>query len=268
MTLAPTPRAGPRPKYRPPIGIPTPNQNSVGSAFASVVVHAIIVFLLIGPIFIRQVVLTENQAAGGRGPAGGGGGGNRGGAVAERVSYVEMTPPPPAPRSQPAVLPQPVPVKPPEPKPEQPKQDPVTEPSPPPAAAATGTGNGGTGSDGTGGSGPGSGGGVGSGVGTGRGSATGPGTGGGPGRVYPPTVTHLAVLPLPVPSKVRPYTMVAVFEVDERGQARLLTFNETKDSGYNKKVRAMLEEIRFRPAVRADGTPVRDTTTVTAEARL
>jgi len=76
------------------------------------------------------------------------------------------------------------------------------------------------------------------------------------------------VLPLPVPSKVRPYTMVAVFEVDERGQARLLTFNETKDSGYNKKVRAMLEEIRFRPAVRADGTPVRDTTTVTAEARL
>lgn len=76
------------------------------------------------------------------------------------------------------------------------------------------------------------------------------------------------MLPVPVPSKVRPYTLVAVFEVDETGRARLLQFNESKDSGYNKKLRAMLAEIRFRPAVTADGTPVRDTTTITATARL
>ena len=76
------------------------------------------------------------------------------------------------------------------------------------------------------------------------------------------------MLPVPVPAKVRPYTLVAVFEVDERGMARLLHFNESKDAGYNRKIRAMLAEIRFRPAVRADGTPVRDTTSIVAEARL
>jgi mevalonate pyrophosphate decarboxylase len=86
--------------------------------------------------------------------------------------------------------------------------------------------------------------------------------------VYPPYVTNLALLPIPVPSKVRPYTLVAVFEVDERGNARLLHFNETRDSNYNKKIRAMLDEVRFRPAVRADGTPVKDTTSITASAPL
>lgn len=73
---------------------------------------------------------------------------------------------------------------------------------------------------------------------------------------------------MPVPRGVKPYTLVAVFEVDESGKARLLQFNETKDRDYNRKIRAMLEEIRFRPAVRADGTPVRDTASVVAEARL
>jgi hypothetical protein len=73
---------------------------------------------------------------------------------------------------------------------------------------------------------------------------------------------------MPVPRSVRPYTLVAIFEVDETGKARLLQFNETKDKDYNRKIRAMLEEIRFRPAVRADGTPVRDTTSIVAEAKL
>jgi mevalonate pyrophosphate decarboxylase len=71
-----------------------------------------------------------------------------------------------------------------------------------------------------------------------------------------------------VPSRVRPYTLVAVFEVDEKGNARLLHFNETRDADYNRKIRAMLEEVRFRPAVRADGTPVKDTTSITASAPL
>ena len=136
------------------------------------------------------------------------------------------------------------------------------------ATTANATGTGGTGNDGGRGSGPGTGGGVGSGEGTGRGSGNGPGTGGGTGRIYPPYVTNLALLPMPVPSRVRPYTLTAVFEVDERGNAKLLSFNESKDSDYNKKIRAMLQEIRFRPATRADGTPVRDTTTIVAEAKL
>jgi hypothetical protein len=76
-------------------------------------------------------------------------------------------------------------------------------------------------------------------------------------------VTNLALLPMPVPSKVRPYTMVAWFEVDERGKATLIAFNPSKDSGYNRRIRETLQEYRFRPAVRPDGTPVRDTVSVT-----
>jgi protein TonB len=266
MTLVPNrPSESPpgRRQYRPPIGIPNTKQNSTGSAIASVLLHAAIIFLLLGPIIARDMIASQNEGAGGKGPAGGGGGGYK----QERTTYIEVAAPPPAVKAtpQPQVVPPPV-VKPPEPQ-----IQPVPTPEPIPAAAtapAASTVSGGSGSGTGGGAGPGSGGGVGSGEGTGRGSGNGPGTGGGTGRVYPPTVTHLALLPMPVPSKVKPYTLVAIFEVDETGKARLLHFNETKDRDYNKKLRAMLEEIRFRPAVRADGTPVRDTASVVAEARL
>ena len=107
---------------------------------------------------------------------------------------------------------------------------------------------------------------MGSGIGTGRGSGIGPGTGGGSGKIYPPTPTNLVILPIPVPSKVRPYKLIAYFDVDEKGNTTLLSFNPSKDASYNKKIREMLLEFRFRPAVRADGTPVRDTTWITAEA--
>jgi hypothetical protein len=118
---------------------------------------------------------------------------------------------------------------------------------------------GGSGSDGTAGSGPGSGGGIGSGIGTGRGSGVGPGTGAGADSIYPPTLITLALPPLDTPKKLRPYTLVALFDVDERGNTKLIGFNETGDSGFNRKVRAVLREVRFRPAVRGDGRPVRDT---------
>ena len=55
------------------------------------------------------------------------------------------------------------------------------------------------------------------------------------------------------------------FQVDEKGKARLLRWNESKDGDYNRKIKAMLEDFRFRPAVRPDGTPVRDTAVVTGE---
>jgi hypothetical protein len=60
--------------------------------------------------------------------------------------------------------------------------------------------------------------------------------------------------------------MVAQFEVDSLGNARLLGFNESRDSGYNKRIRQMLAEIRFRPAVTMDGRPVKAIAVVTAEA--
>jgi hypothetical protein len=127
---------------------------------------------------------------------------------------------------------------------------------------------GGSGKDGTAGSGPGSGGGVGSGVGTGKGSGVGAGTGAGndDDEVFPPTVVALTILPIPVPNKVRPYKLVAYFEVDTLGKAKLLSFNPSSDRGYDRRIREMLSEIRFRPAVRRDGRAVMDTAVVTAEA--
>jgi protein TonB len=235
---------------------------------ASLAFHLLILLLLIGPIWMRVTLDPTMKGAGGPGPAGGGGGGagGSGGQVRERLRYVVIAPPPtPVVVQKPVVTP-PV-VKPPEP--EKPKPEPVKAPpqpeAPKDAAQVVGTG-GGTGHDGSAGSGPGTGGGVGSGDGTGRGSGRGPGTGGGEGRIYPPTVTNLAILPIPVPSKVRPYKMIAYFEVDERGNAKLLSFNPSRDNDYNRKIRMMLEEVRFRAAVRWDGVPVKDTTFISAEA--
>jgi hypothetical protein len=60
--------------------------------------------------------------------------------------------------------------------------------------------------------------------------------------------------------------MVAQFEVDTLGKARLIGFNPSRDAGYNRRIREMLLEIRFRPAVTADGRPVVAIAVVTAEA--
>ena len=73
-----------------------------------------------------------------------------------------------------------------------------------------------------------------------RGSSVGPGTGGGDGVVYPPSVVSLPILPLPIPPKVRPYRMVAQFEVDTLGNAKLLAFNPSKDAGYNRRILDLL----------------------------
>lgn len=252
----------------------------------SVLLHLAVVALLIAPpVFMATSIdFTPKQGAGGAGPIGGGGGGSRGtgGAplVRERLRYllIEKAPAPaPLPALEEVVTPTPRP--PDEVKPEvPPPQPPTVEVTPPQVAdpqpavsmatdrsLVDGTG-GGTGRDGTAGSGPGRGGGVGSGVGTGRGSGVGPGTGGGEDANYPPAVVSLPILPLPVPGKVRPYKMIAYFEIDTLGNARLLAFNPSNDGGYNRRIREMLSEIRFRPATRPDGRPVVDTAIVTAEA--
>ena len=44
-----------------------------------------------------------------------------------------------------------------------------------------------------------------------------------------------------------------------RGKVLSVDFNETRDGGYNKKLREQLGRIRFRPAVKRDGTPIRAT---------
>jgi periplasmic protein TonB len=221
-------------------------------------VHALILFLIMAPIvassnFTRPDVI----GGGGPGPAGGGGGGMNGsGSREQHLQFVRV-------KSDPTVMPKvaaltPPPVKPPEPKP--PVESPVT-----PAQqvtttpVTTPTPGEGTGSTGTPGAGPGSGGGVGSGEGPGRGSGIGPGTGGGPGKDYPPTVRDLFIPPMPAPNSVKGFHLKAFFDVDEKGNARLLGFNPTRDGDYNRRVADVLKAMRFRPGVHADGTPKRDT---------
>jgi periplasmic protein TonB len=221
-------------------------------------VHALILFLILAPIvgssdFMRPDVL----GGGGPGPAGGGGGGNNGAALGqERLQFVQV-------KADPTVMPKVTPKTVPPVKPKQPTPQ-VESPVTPAQQVATtpvttpSTGEG-AGTAGTAGAGPGTGGGVGSGEGTGRGSSVGPGTGGGPGKDYPPTVRDLFIPPMPAPSAVKGFHMKAFFDVDEKGNAKLLGFNPTRDGDYNKRVTEVLKSMRFRPGVRADGTPMRDT---------
>lgn len=262
------PRTG-RPRYRPPVGIPDamPPENRVRGVLLSLVLHALIVMLLIVPALVSTGVIEVTPGGGGPGPAGGGGGGNRGTGGAyrerERLQYIQVSPTPVAtPSTLPPIVP---PVE--EKKDTQPVVPPTVEVNTemPKTAIAidltSGTG-GGSGTDGSAGSGPGSGGGTGSGIGTGRGSGTGPGTGGGPGTIYPPTPAVLLVAPFPIPEKIRGTQVIAVFDVDERGNVISFDFTRTKDGSYNKRLRDMLGEIRFRPATTFDGTPVRAKTSV------
>ncbi len=263
-----------KPAYRPPLGIPTRDPASARPTVAAALLHALIVALILLPPLwtAREALDVRNKAAGGRGPAGGGGGGTLGeGGLREDRERLRFMVLPKDPLTQ-----APIPI--PTPQPVEPKEEvkPVSPPPPVPAidtaaratvdsASATGA-SGGTGKDGSAGSGPGSGGGVGSGIGPGRGSGNGPATGGGEDEIYGAQVTALPILPIPVPSKVRPYRMVAYFDVDTMGKATLISFNPSNDPRYNKRVREMLLEMRFRPAVRRDGAPVRDTVLVKAEA--
>lgn len=275
MNTLPPPDQKPRRPLRPLYGIPEPEKRGREGWFLSALLHAVIITALILPPFVaRQLVEPEQQGAGGAGPAGGGGGGTRGtgGDIRpERVRFLQMVPAAAAPAPvPPRALPTPTPTPPPppvEPEPEKavPEETPAAPATASPTIATPGTG-GGSGTDGSGGNGPGSGGGVGSGVGTGRGSGVGPGTGGGGDAIFPPTAYQIPLLPVPVPRGVRPYRLVAQFEVDERGNARLLSFNPTSDRAYNRKVREMLEAVRFKPATRADGTAVKDTAYLRAEA--
>jgi periplasmic protein TonB len=264
---APEPDARP---YRPPIGIPVPSERRLGSTLLAIGLHVLVILVLLAPV-VGPAVLQEVQGAGGPGPAGGGGGGTMGTGgrqgefVRERLHFVQVAPPTPvpAPVTPPPQKPLPTPVTPPPTPPPVKPETPAPAPEPTPeqtAAAATaptpGTG-GGTGADGTAGSGPGTGGGVGSGIGTGRGAGVGPGTGGGTASVYPPVATELFLPPWPVPDKVKGTQLVANFDVDSTGKVLSFEFTPTKDGGYNRKLKDVLSAVKFRPAVRGDGQPIR-----------
>lgn len=222
--------------------------------------HAVILFLIITPIVTSSDFNPEpTVGGGGPGPAGGGGGGSATAASSqERLEFIRVRP---SPAVTPKVTTAITPVKPPEvKKPEQAAVTPTVPPtSDPLLTPAAGDG---TGTAGTPGAGPGTGGGIGTGVGTGQGSSVGPGTGGGPGKDHPPTLRDLFIPPLPAPSRIKPYHLVAWFDVDEKGNASLISFNPSRDGGYNRRLIEVLRSLRFRPGARADGTPMRDTVDV------
>ena len=206
-----------------------------------------ILFLILAPI-VGSSDFTHNPVlgGGGAGPAGGGGGGMLGGGSREEhLQFVRV-------KSDPTVMPKPKPltvppVKPPDPKPQV--ESPITPTPPANSSPVTTTVTGdASGNAGTTGAGPGSGGGIGSGVGT--------------GKDYPPTLRDLFIPPLPAPDRVKPYHLIAWFDVDEKGNARLIAFNPSKDGGYNRRLSEVLRSLRFRPGVHADGTPMRDTVDV------
>jgi protein TonB len=258
--------------YRPPAGLPPREQPQTRwqGWLASLLAHLLLLLLILVPALQPAIDYGHAEGAGGPGPAGGGGGG-LGDAGAPHVRFVQVAPPAhaAAPATAPPVQPVPKPVTPavaPPPLPVAPKPSAPTASaqsakpvvgSVAPAGSGTGVGN--TGGAGVG---PGSGGGVGSGEGTGRGSGTGPGTGGGNAKNYPPTPKQFFLPPLPPPASVRGFKMTAWFDVDSTGKATLLRFTPTPDGGYNKRLQETLLALRFRPAVRPDGTPIRDTVDV------
>ena len=258
-----------RQRHLPALGLPAPRERRKGWAIASILLHALIIAVLITPIVALHTgdVKEIAQGAGGPGPAGGGGGGRggTGGAPVEHLQFVQVAPPQAQPpQIQPTPVPPPivVPTKPVVPPPEDAMMEPVptieAKVAAPTAIAAAVPGvGGGAGHDGTAGSGPGSGGGVGSGVGTGRGSATGPGTGGGTQQNYPPNPTDLFIPPMPVPSKLHGFHLVAQFDVDATGKVLDFKFTPTPDGGYNKRLDEVFRNYRFRPGTRPDGTPIR-----------
>lgn len=244
----------PRRPFRAPYGLPKGRENWRLGAGVSAVLHLLLVLLVVAPFAFMEEITMIEQGAGGEGPAGGGGGGTRGpgGSRQETLQYVTLAPPPtPAPVVAPVVPLVQLKIE--IPQAELPKLEPPKLSALPPVV---GTG-GGTGNDGTAGTGPGSGGGVGSGVGTGRGSGAGPGTGGGRQENYPPQTMEMFIPPMPIPASVRGSRLVVQFDVDETGKVRGVNFTQTPDRGYNRRLRAVFEEFRFRPGTKADGTPVR-----------
>ncbi len=72
-----------------------------------------------------------------------------------------------------------------------------------------------------------------------------------------PFPIEIVLPPTPVPRQLRGVAVTAVFDVDSTGRVMSFEFAKTRDRGYNKKLEATLENVRFRPAVRPDGRPVR-----------
>jgi hypothetical protein len=69
---------------------------------------------------------------------------------------------------------------------------------------------------------------------------------------------------MPVPDAVFPYELNACFDVAPNGDAKLLSWTESRDLDYNGKIKKSLAAYKFKPAT-LDGVAVRDTTCIRAK---
>lgn len=250
-------------RYRPPAGLPEADDRRgrwQGVAVA-IALHALVLLLVLTRTATTPILRLDDRTYGVRGAERGGGGGGE--PMRERLQYIQAAaplPPPVVRRPRPQVVPRIVPPRVPPPRPVE-APTPLAPSVAPPTAVAPDGGSVTTG-PGTG-AGPGTGGGVGTGAGAGVGNGVGPGTGGTPTaskvKAYP---IELPAAGLDAPHNIRPSHLDAVFEVTEHGDARLLSFTQTNDGGFNRRLRDELSGTRFHAAALPNGTPVRDTVQV------
>jgi hypothetical protein len=73
----------------------------------------------------------------------------------------------------------------------------------------------------------------------------------------PPRIDHVPFPPFPYPKSVIGASYTATFVVDERGKVERITLTAFDDRTYTRKVMTDLRRARFKPALKADGTPTR-----------
>jgi protein TonB len=74
---------------------------------------------------------------------------------------------------------------------------------------------------------------------------------------YPPQLMEVFLPPLPVPTNLLGFHLVADFDIDERGKIISYTFTRTPNLDYNRKLNEVLRSARFRPGTTPDGIPIR-----------
>lgn len=229
------------------------DRTSGGSLLLSILLHALLLLLAVGPIaqhHLKKTELDPGVGTGiGAGPAGGGGGGR------EEITLVDLTSPPlPAPAAEQVVPPPPPPpelqvpqLEFPDPKLAMTDVRADTLPSAVTAGAVAGGGQGpGQGTGRGAGTGPGSGGGSGGGTGGGIGSGVGPGIG--RGRLMSP-VPDFVLLPPPQPRSVSGKTVVVRLAIDAVGVVHEVELiPPTGDRGFDQALRRTAMGWRFRPA--------------------
>lgn len=227
---------------------------SVPSGILALLLHALLVFLALGPVGHHLLRTETDPGVGtgiGAGAAGGGGGGRD-----EEVSIVSLIAPAVAAAATVDAAPPPPP-----PVPEIPQLDPPKVVPPPMelaqavtaaalptiSAGAPSTGQGtGAGAGRGPGTGPGSGGGSGGGQGGGIGSGVGPGIG--RGRLLAPA-PDFALLPPPAPGGVHGKTIVVRMAIDATGAVREVELiPATGDRGFDQALRKTALGWHFRPA--------------------